>query len=94
VRDVSLGINDWYNVAPSVRRAVEGFALLLKNHAAHLERIDRALAAAGGGGRGGGNGHSVHGQSTPAGKGATFHSSPFSAPVFIIWSRQVQADPP
>lgn len=45
VRDVSLGINDWYNVAPSVRRAIEGFALVLKDHTAHLERLDRATVA-------------------------------------------------
>ena len=47
VRDVSLGINDWYNVAPSIRRAIEGFAVVLKDHTAHLERLDRALAAQG-----------------------------------------------
>ena len=43
VRDVSLGINDWYNVTPSIRRAIEGFAVILKDHTAHLERLDRAL---------------------------------------------------
>lgn len=45
VRDVSLGINDWYNVTPSIRRAIEGFAVILKDHTAHLERLDRAMAA-------------------------------------------------
>ena len=44
VRDVSLGINDWYNVTPSIRRAIEGFAVILKDHTAHLERLDRSMA--------------------------------------------------
>ena len=43
MRDLTLGINDWYNVTPSVRRAIEGFALILQSQQAHLARVDHAL---------------------------------------------------
>ena len=43
-RDLALGINDWYNVTPSVRVAIEGLALVVQDQAARLERV-RARAA-------------------------------------------------
>ena len=36
MRDLVVGDNDWYNVTPSVRRAIEGFALILRDHEARL----------------------------------------------------------
>ena len=38
-RDLALGINDWYNVTPSVRVAIEGLALVVQDQAARLERF-------------------------------------------------------
>ena len=46
MRDLALGVNDWYNVTPSIRRAMEGFASILQEQAAHLERVDAALGLA------------------------------------------------
>lgn len=46
MRDLALGVNDWYNVTPSIRRAIEGFASILQEQAAHLERVDAALGLA------------------------------------------------
>ena len=39
-RDLALGINDWYNVTPSVRVAIEGLALVVQDQAARLERFE------------------------------------------------------
>ena len=40
-RDLALGINDWYNVTPSVRVAIEGLALVVQDQAARLERFEQ-----------------------------------------------------
>lgn len=41
--DLSKGLNDWYNVTPSVRRAIEHFATVLDAQSRHLERLDRVV---------------------------------------------------
>ena len=46
-RDLALGINDWYNVTPSVRLAIEGLALVVQDQAARLERFEQHLGAPG-----------------------------------------------
>ena len=47
MRDLTLGINDWYNVTPSVRLAIEGLALVVQDQAARLERFEQHLGAPG-----------------------------------------------
>ena len=46
-RDLALGINDWYNVTPSVRVAIEGLALVVQDQAARLERFEQHFGVPG-----------------------------------------------
>ena len=47
MRDLTLGINDWYNVTPSVRVAIEGLALVVQDQAARLERFEQHFGVPG-----------------------------------------------
>lgn len=71
-RDLALGINDWYNVTPSVRVAIEGLALVVQDQAARLERFEAQFGVPGGGGGGGRPGTGPH---TPFGAVHDAHHS-------------------